>query len=299
MKLSIVHETRYQHGQRVESSHHLAHLTPRQRSTQQVFSHSLTIHPEPESRCTYLDAFGNEVCLWELLQAREQLCVTAHSEVSTIALHPAHSSLTCAQAQDHLRFRSHQAVGPESVFSFPSRHVPRHVAFAEYAQADFASQRPVVDAACAWMHRMHKDMAYDHQSTQVDTPALTALQARRGVCQDFAHIMLAGLRHMGLSACYVSGYLLTQAAPGQVRMLGADASHAWVALFVPGLQDHPSGGWLHLDPTNDRLGWGSPGPDYVIIASGRDFADVSPLRGVLHGGDAAAPQVKVSVECLA
>jgi transglutaminase-like putative cysteine protease len=148
------------------------------------------------------------------------------------------------------------------------------------------------------MHRMHTELTYDHQSTHVDTPALIALQARRGVCQDFAHIMLAGLRLMGLSACYVSGYLLTQAAPGQARMLGADASHAWVALHVPGLQDHPSGGWLHLDPTNDRQGWGSPGEDYVIVAVGRDFADVSPLRGVLQGGDAAAPQVRVSVECL-
>jgi transglutaminase-like putative cysteine protease len=299
MKLWIAHETRYQHGQPVEASHHLAHLTPLSRNTQRVIGHALTIDPQPAHCTTHHDAFGNQVCLWELLQTRDHLCVTAQSEVQTLELLPAHSSVTFAQAQDHGRYRSHQPVGAESVFAFPSRHVPRHEAFAQYAQADFAPQRPLVEAACAWMHRMHAEMAYDHHSTQVDTPALMALQARRGVCQDFAHLMLAGLRQMGLSACYVSGYLLTQAAPGQPRMLGADASHAWVALFVPGLHTHPSGGWLHLDPTNDRCGWGSPGEDYVIVACGRDFADVSPLRGMLRGGDAAAPEVKVTVECLA
>jgi transglutaminase-like putative cysteine protease len=298
MRLSIVHETRYAHQERVETSQHLAHLTPQARSTQQVISHSLDIQPEPQSLRSYPDAFGNEVCLWEMVQPYHALCVTAQSEVTTCEWPAAHSHLTCAQAIAHGRYRSHQAMGFESVYAFPSRHVPRHTAFADYAQADFEDQRPLVDAACAWMHRMHSDMTYDHRSTQVDTPALSALLARTGVCQDFAHIMLAGLRHLGFSAAYVSGYLLTQTAPGQARMLGADASHAWVAVFVPGLEHHPSGGWLHVDPTNDRWGWGSPGPDYAIIAMGRDFADVSPLRGILRGGDAAAPEVKVTVERL-
>jgi transglutaminase-like putative cysteine protease len=110
--------------------------------------------------------------------------------------------------------------------------------------------------------------------------------------------MLAGLRGNGMAACYVSGYLLTQPAPGQLRVIGGDASHAWVALYVPGLDHHPSRGWLHLDPTNQRHGWGSPGEDYVVLAMGRDFSDVSPLRGILRGGDASAPQVDVAVEML-
>ena len=111
-----------------------------------------------------------------------------------------------------------------------------------------------------------------------------------------AHIMLAGLRQMGQAACYVSGYLLTHPPPGQARLRGADASHAWVALHIPHLNDHPSRGWLHLDPTNARYGWGSPGADYVVLARGRDFSDVSPLRGVLRGGSDSSPRVSVHVE---
>ncbi len=297
MRLSVWHETRYVHQQQVDSSKHLAHLTPLSRSTQQVIEHTLTIDPEPEISGSFEDAFGNHVLSWEFQQAHAHLSVIAHSQVSTQSLTPAHTDLTCAQAQSHLHYRSQQPVGLETVFVHPSPHVPRHEAFALYAQADFEPQRPVVEAAHAWMQRMHSDLTYDHQSTQVDTPAWMALQARRGVCQDFAHIMLGGFRAMGLAACYVSGYVLTQAAPGQARMLGADASHAWVALWVPGLSDHPSAGWLHLDPTNHRSGWGSPGEDYIIVACGRDFADVSPLRGVLHGGDVAPPQVRVTLEC--
>jgi transglutaminase-like putative cysteine protease len=173
--------------------------------------------------------------------------------------------------------------------------VPRHAELGYFARPDFDPERPLTEAALAMMHRMHGQLVYDITSTHVDTPALEALQSGRGVCQDFAHIMLAGLRQMGLAACYVSGYLLTHPAPGQRRLIGADASHAWVALYVPGLDEHASRGWLHLDPTNARHGWGSPGTDYVELARGRDFADVSPLRGVLRGGDASAPQVSVTV----
>ncbi|MFM8691855.1 MAG: transglutaminase-like domain-containing protein, partial [Limnohabitans sp.] len=126
--------------------------------------------------------------------------------------------------------------------------------------------------------------------------ALEALSTRQGVCQDFAHILIACLRSLGLAARYVSGYLLTQVPEGQERLIGADASHAWASVYLPELSHSACAGWLDLDPTNDRWGWGGPGPDYVVLAWGRDFADVSPLRGVLQGGQSHALNVGVSVK---
>ena len=141
---------------------------------------------------------------------------------------------------------------------------------------------------------MHADFRYQSQSTQINTPALQALTQRTGVCQDFAHIMVACLRSLGLPARYVSGYLLTQPAPGTQRLRGSDASHAWAAVYVP---DLPAGQrWCDLDPTNRRAGWHSPGEDYVTLATGRDFGDVSPMRGVIHGGASHTLTVGVTVE---
>jgi transglutaminase-like putative cysteine protease len=152
----------------------------------------------------------------------------------------------------------------------------------------------VLAAAKDLMQRIHADFTYESQSTQVNTPALTALTQRKGVCQDFAHIMIACLRAMGVAARYVSGYLLTQPSPGTIKLRGSDASHAWVAVYVP---DLPLGErWCDLDPTNDRAGWHSPGEDYVTLAVGRDFADVSPIRGVIYGGASHTLSVGVTVE---
>ena len=144
------------------------------------------------------------------------------------------------------------------------------------------------------MSRIHAEFVYESQSTHVNTPALEALAQRKGVCQDFAHIMLACLRAMGLAARYVSGYLLTEPPPGQPRLTGSDASHAWVSVYIPDLpEDSP---WCDFDPTNDRWGWGSPGEDYVTLAIGRDYADVSPIRGVIHGGAHHTLTVGVTVQ---
>jgi transglutaminase-like putative cysteine protease len=149
-------------------------------------------------------------------------------------------------------------------------------------------------AAVHLMHRIYDDFTYESQSTQVNTPALEALAQRKGVCQDFAHILIACLRGMGLPARYVSGYLLTQPAPGTVKLKGSDASHAWASVYVPDLPEGER--WVDLDPTNDRAGWPSPGEDYVTLAIGRDFSDVSPIRGVIHGGASHTLQVGVTVE---
>ena len=297
MRLSITHETTYSYKTPVESSHHLAHLTPPSNATQTVLEHRLDIAPAPSDldRSERMDFWGNRVTQWYQSQNHHHLRVWAQTLIDTRALDAVDSVVNCGQASEDLKNSLQFGNASPLQWTYPSHHVPRHPEFNLMAYADLAPERPLVEAAIALMQRLHQTMTYDSSSTEVDTPALSAWQARRGVCQDFAHILLAGLRQRGQAACYVSGYLLTQAPEGRSRLIGADASHAWVAIRVPGLESHPSSGWLHLDPTNARHGWGSPGSDYVILAQGRDYADVSPLRGVLRGGDLTAPQVRVSV----
>jgi transglutaminase-like putative cysteine protease len=167
--------------------------------------------------------------------------------------------------------------------------VPRDEAFAAYAQASFPEGRSLLEGARDLMRRIHEDFEYETTATDVNTPALEALSLRKGVCQDLAHVMLGCLRSLGLPARYVSGYLLTEPAPGQPRLVGTDASHAWVGLYVPAPAG--PGTWVDLDPTNDR----SAGEDYVTLALGRDYSDVSPMRGVLHGGANHSLRVAVTV----
>ncbi len=297
MRLAILHETTYDYRPAVETAHHVAHLRPLHGPTQQLISHLLSIDPGPTDGqlSERIDAFGNTVTQWQLTQVHQRLRVRASSVVQTLTLPDAHDTAPWTSARELLAYRSGQASRPEAAFVFASHHAAPHVDFADYARPDFGPDAPLQAAALALSARMHRELRYESQSTDVHTPARQALRMRRGVCQDFAHILLACLRSQGLAARYVSGYLLTQPPEGQARLIGSDASHAWVALWVPGQAQHASGGWLHLDPTNDRWGWGSPGEDYVQLASGRDFADVSPLRGVLQGGTSHHPVVAVTV----
>jgi transglutaminase-like putative cysteine protease len=164
--------------------------------------------------------------------------------------------------------------------------VPRLPELAAYAAPSLRPERPVAEAALELMHRLHADFGYQSHSTAVDTPLATAFAQRRGVCQDFAHLLIGALRSAGLAARYVSGYLLTEAPPGSgaLPLLGADASHAWAQVWCPGTAGVPQDGahalWLDLDPTNDIV----PGTGHVRVAVGRDFGDVTPLRGVIRGG---------------
>ena len=160
--------------------------------------------------------------------------------------------------------------------------------FAAFAADCFPPGRPLLAGAEALMGKIHREFAFDAEATQVATPLVEVLQRRRGVCQDFAHLMLACLRSLGLSARYVSGYLLTQPPPGQPRLIGADASHAWVSVYCP------RHGWVDFDPTNAVL----PNLEHITLAWGRDFADVSPLRGVILGGGSHDPEVRVTVQPL-
>jgi transglutaminase-like putative cysteine protease len=295
MRLSVQHDTVYDYQPAVETAQHTAHLQPRETTLQRVLGFALQITPAPDSLHHAQDAFGNPQAWWTLSQAHTRLHVVARSEVQTAPPLALQASQPWEAVREHFRYRSGQPGDAQTCFVFGSHHAPLHEHFAAYARSCFSPGRPLQEAATELMQRIHREFTYASQSTDVHTPALQALQARRGVCQDFAHILIACLRSLGLAARYVSGYLLTQPPEGQPRLVGADASHAWASVYLPELSDSACGGWLDLDPTNDRCGFGTPGEDYVVVAWGRDFADVSPLRGVLQGGASHTLQVGVSV----
>lgn len=278
MLLRVLHETRYDYWPPVKTAQHMAHLRPLDDAHQHVLTHELAITPAPVQRTESKDCWGNARTFFSLPLRHEGLQVTAHSLVRTSPRARFNSAITWNEASERLRYHRDAVYDPAAEFAFASPYVPRHEEFMAYARSSFTRDRPMVDAARDLMARIHGDFDYQTEVTDVSTPALDALRLRKGVCQDFAHVMLACLRSLGLAARYVSGYLLTEPPPGQPRLLGSDASHAWVSVHVPAL-DGP-GHWLDLDPTNCR----EAGEDYVTLAIGRDYSDVSPLRGVIHGG---------------
>jgi transglutaminase-like putative cysteine protease len=306
MQLRILHRTTYRYQVAVDLAQHLLHLSPVDTATQQVLDHALQISPEPADLHTSTDSFGNRRTFFALQAPHDTLTVQAISTVQTQAPRPlpedgAWSALGWEQVREHLRYRAQAPFDAASEFVFASSCVPRDEAFAAFALEAVQAGQPLLDAARALMAHIHTTHQYMPASTEVNTPALQALAQRQGVCQDFAHIMLGCLRSLGLPARYVSGYLLTQPPPGQPRLIGADASHAWVSVYLPPQDDDATpdtpadGAWFDFDPTNNRCGWGSPGEDYVTLAIGRDFADVSPMRGVIQGGAQHTLEVAVTV----
>lgn len=293
MLLQVTHTTRYDYQPAVETAQHMAYLHPLQHAGQNVMSHALHINPVPAQQRSTLDVYGNTRCFFSLEVPHTVLEVHALSLVSTSAVAQPASEQPWEQLRDRMRYQAQAAYEPASEFVFASPFVPRRQEFARYARLSFSPGVDVLAVAVNLMERIHADFTYESQSTQINTPALQALEQRKGVCQDFAHIMLACLRSMGLPARYVSGYLLTQPAPGEVKLVGSDASHAWVSVYVADLPEGQR--WVDLDPTNNRWGWFAPGVDYVTVATGRDFGDVSPLRGVIHGGASHTLTVGVTV----
>ena len=286
--LHIIHDTVYQYSTPVELAQHLAHLRPVERDDQHLEDFSLTVQPEPVSIKEEVDHFGNVRHLFSLLTPHEALHVRAESHVR-LSLRDTPLVPEASPAWETVRDAQHYQAGepfhPESEFVFPSPFVPLHPELHDYAAASFAPGIPTLAGALDLMHRIHQDFTYASASTEISTPVLEAFNARRGVCQDFAHVMIGCLRALGLPVRYVSGYLLTEPPPGQPRLIGADASHAWVSVYCP------KHGWVDLDPTNDVV----PGTAHAVVAVGRDYGDVTPLRGVIRGGGAHTLEVGVSV----
>ncbi len=303
MQLRITHETCYDYVPPVDIAQHVAYLQPLNTVSQQLISHSLYVTPAPAQQIATVDVYGNTRVFFSLQAAHTQLKVIARSLVSTQVTHQPDSTWPWEQVRERFRYCANKPFDAAAEFVFASAYAPRHPEFAAYARPSFAPGVPLVAAARDLMQRIHNDFTYESQSTQVNTPALQALAQRKGVCQDFAHIMIACLRAYGLPARYVSGYLLTHPKPGQPRLVGSDASHAWVSVYLPDLPETAdtaglcsSTRWWDFDPTNNRDGWCTPGEDYVTLALGRDYADVSPIRGVIHGGANHVLTVGVTVE---
>jgi len=286
----ILHDTHYRYASPVSLAQQLAHLWPRACPWQRCLQHQLLVGPQPCQRQDGLDVFGNPLTRLVFERPHSELKVSARLEVEVLA-RPAldlHASPAWEQACAALRY-SGQALDAQQLdamrFRFESPYVHLKRQFADYAAACFPPGRPLLAAVDALMEKIYREFRFDAAATQVATPLLQVLEQRRGVCQDFAHLMLACLRSMGLSARYISGYLLTQPPPGQPRLIGADASHAWVSVYCP------EQGWVDFDPTNNIR----PALEHITLAWGRDFADVSPLRGVILGGGSHDPEVQVTV----
>jgi transglutaminase-like putative cysteine protease len=286
--VDVHHCTRTHYAARVDVAYHLAHLSPLHDATQQVLTHGLTIDPLPARRHAQCDVFGNLRTAFTLDVPHEEFVVDARSRV---LLAPAAGPPVGAysppweQVAESMRYVSGGRFEPVSEFVFASPLVPLLPQARSYASALFAPGRPLLDLAQALMHTVHGDLQYEPGVTDVHTPLAAVFAQRRGVCQDYAHLMIGVLRAHGLPARYVSGYLLTRPAPGQPRLLGADASHAWVQVWCP------AQGWVDLDPTNAVM----PRLSHVRLAVGRDYSDVTPLRGVIRGGGEHRLDVAVSV----
>lgn len=297
MRLRITHDTRYRYEPPVLTAVHMTHLTPPPTRCQDRLDARLQVHPQPASITESLDIYRNVRTFFEIASPHDELLVRASSLVETHAPDPVGSTLAWDAVRDSFVYHVGAEWHPAAEFIYPSHYVHPGEVFADYARPSFPPGRPLIDAARELMQRVHADFTYASRSTEINTPAAEALAQRRGVCQDFSHVMLACLRSLGLPARYVSGYLLTQPPPGQPRLVGSDASHAWVAVFLPDVAaQHGGHGWYDLDPTNDRHGWGAPGEDFVRLAVGRDYADISPMRGVIHGGAGHELDVGVTVE---
>ncbi len=288
----VRHETVYHYGGKVAHSHQLLHLTPRDSATQTCQSRKITLEPQPSNRREHTDAFGNLVTRLEYDLPHERLAVLAEVAVEVRA--PQDGEEADSEAWESVREGLTYSGEPLAAdyleacrFRMESSYVKLKQVFSDYGSDCFTAGAPILAGAQALMRKVYREFKYAPGSTNIRTSAIEAFETRRGVCQDFAHVMIACLRSRGLAARYVSGYLrTTPPASAGPSFVGADASHAWVSVFCPPF------GWVDLDPTNDLR----VATDHIVIAWGRDFGDVSPLRGVIIGGGQHRLSVRVSVQ---
>ena len=287
MIFDVSHRTTFTYTQSVSISHHLLHLSPRPCPWQVCNRHSLMIEPSPAIMREATDYFGNPTTYLTIETPHDELSIIARSNVE-VSAHPDRVP-AATPAWDGIAAPLASATDRELLdayqFAFDSPFAASGDMVRDYAAPSFPAGRPVLEGAVELMHRIYTDFKYEGGVTDLYTPIETVLADRRGVCQDFAHLFIAGLRSLGMPARYVSGYLMTRPAPGQERLVGADASHAWLSVWVP------DAGWIDLDPTNDLL----PGEQHITVAWGRDYGDVSPINGMVLGGGAHAVAVAVDV----
>jgi len=287
MLYDVRHRTTYRYSQPVSISHHVLHLMPRPSARQIVHASQLSLDPAPTLRSDAKDYFDNPVAYLTLQDQHETLTIEARSRVEVVA--PADHPPQGTTPWDHVFAQLESSASREALdvlqFAFDSPFTRATADVAAYARESFVPGRPILEAALDLTGRIFRDFRYESGTTSVSTPVDEVFRSRHGVCQDFAHLELACLRALALPARYVSGYLLTRPPPGQPRRIGADASHAWLAVWCP------QAGWVDLDPTNDTIAR----DEHVTLAWGRDYGDISPINGVIFGGGEHTIDVAVDV----
>lgn len=281
MTYRATHVTRHIYEEPVAQSVNELRLTPRDYGRQRVREFDVQVEPEPALWRTRRDWFGNEVTTFSIFEPHDRFTVTA---TSIVEVEPARvgvlPTVRWEEARDILSAGTEDASLEASEYIYDSPFVAATPDLAAFAKPVFEPGRPLVEALEELSRKIHREFEYAPKSTSIDMPLAEVLKNRRGVCQDFSHVMIGALRSLRLAARYVSGYLRSGA-----NYQGAEASHAWVAAFVPGA------GWLHFDPTNDMV----PSDGHVTLAWGRDYSDVTPVKGVTLGGGAQLVEVAVRV----
>lgn len=279
MKYTVRHTTAYQYDEPVTLGYNRAHLLPRDTDRQKVKRCEVRVTPTPNWQREHTDYFGNRFAYFMMQEPHRSLDITITTEVEVIDRGQAQRQLAEAEYScSELLQEMKESVDPETIdareYLIASPMIPLSEELAEFARDLFVDDKSILQAVSELNTRIHKEFEYDPEFTSIATPLSEVLEHKKGVCQDFAHLAIACLRSLGFPARYVSGYLETLPPPGEEKMVGADASHAWFAVFLPGF------GWYDFDPTNNN----EPAEQHITTAWGRDYADVIPLCGVFFDG---------------
>jgi transglutaminase-like putative cysteine protease len=290
MRYRVIHRTTFKYRHPVTVGKHVACLRPRTLPHQHVVQSQSHIEPVPATMTERTDYFGNLLYFFTVQEPHKELVVETRSEVNVKAKQPPSSveSISWEQAVEQVQVDQSPAGLDAFQFRFESPRIKPRPEFAAYASQSFTPGRPMREALLELTARIHRDFKFDSKVTNVRTTPEEVFRKKRGVCQDFAHFQIACLRALNISARYVSGYLRTYPPVGQPRLVGADASHAWLSAYCPGV------GWMDVDPTNNL----EPSDEHVTIGWGREYGDVSPLYGVIQGGGAHTLTVSVDLEAL-
>jgi transglutaminase-like putative cysteine protease len=282
----IDHRTTYTYDSDVTGSYGLVHLRPRDLGWQTCVAHEIRIEPEPADLFRHVDLYGNTKSYFHVIRPHTRLVVASTSVVNVEVNELAAAALEMPWEEASPASRAGDPEAWEATdYTFASPYVEIPVQIHDYARPSFPAGRPIGEAVVELMHRIHTDFTYKSGSTTLSTKVSDLLEKRTGVCQDFAHFMVASLRSLGLAGRYVSGYLATRPAPGKPRHVEDAASHAWIGCWIP------DAGWLYLDPTNDRL----IDDSHTTVAWGRDYGDVPPVKGVIFT-EAKKSKMEVSVD---
>lgn len=284
----IQHKTIYDYAYPVATSHHSARLKPLSSDLQTCHSFRLKVNPKTADLVERLDYFSNAIQMFSIQETHDQLVVESHSEVDVVAqAYDLHSLTTgCTELRNTLTDIKRSDLIDIKQYLYPTETTPNIPQAKEFGMRFFGDGENLGSAISSMLTAYHNEFSFDPKATEINTPVSEVLLNKRGVCQDFAHSMIASLRACGISARYVSGYLLTHPPEGEERLVGADASHAWVSIYAPEV------GWIEVDPTNNLV----CSDQHVRVAYGRDYADVSMLNGAVTGGGEHKLTVEVTME---